>query len=99
MEMNVKMKDSEEALSFSNAVSIITESLGEFDKIKPSLNGESYLTDKELSVKLKISRRTLQEYRTDGIIPYIRIGGKILYRESDIISLLEKFYVKVDRKK
>ncbi|MBF0650098.1 helix-turn-helix domain-containing protein [Dysgonomonas sp. GY75] len=99
MEMNVKMKDSKEALSFSNAVSIITESLSEFDKIKPSLNGESYLTDKELSVKLKVSRRTLQEYRTDGIIPYIRIGGKILYRESDIISLLEEFYVKVDRKK
>lgn len=99
MEMNVKMKDSKEALSFSNAVSIITESLSEFDKIKPSLNGESYLTDKELSVKLKVSRRTLQEYRTDGVIPYIRIGGKILYRESDIISLLEEFYVKVDRKK
>lgn len=99
MEMNVKMKDSKEALSFSNAVSIITESLSEFDKIKPSLNGESYLTDKELSIKLKVSRRTLQDYRTDGVIPYIRIGGKILYRESDIISLLEEFYVKVDRKK
>ncbi len=99
MEMNVKMKDSKEALSFSNAVSIITESLSELDKIKPSLNGESYLTDKELSIKLKVSRRTLQDYRTDGVIPYIRIGGKILYRESDIISLLEEFYVKVDRKK
>lgn len=99
MEMNVKMKDSKEALSFSNAVSIITESLSEFDKIKPSLNGESYLTDKDLSVKLKVSRRTLQDYRTDGVIPYIRIGGKILYRESDIISLLEEFYVRVDRKK
>lgn len=76
MEMNVKMKDSKEALSFSNAVSIITESLCEFDKIKPSLNGESYLTDKELSVKLKVSRRTLQEYRTDGDS----------YRGQDIIS-------------
>lgn len=60
MEMNVKMKDSKEALSFSNAVSIITESLSELDKIKPSLNGESYLTDKELSIKLKVSDRTLQ---------------------------------------
>lgn len=99
MEMNVKMKDSKEVLSFSNAVSIITELLSEFDKIKPSLNGESYLTDKELSVKLKVSRRTLQDYPTDGVIPYIRIGDKILYRESDIISLLEEFYVKVDRKK
>ena len=32
----------------------------------------------------------LQEYRNNGILSYYQIGGKILYRESDIEELLEK---------
>ena len=42
----------------------------------------------ELEV-LKISRRTLQEYRTARIIPYYLIQGKVLYMESEIQKLLE----------
>ncbi len=37
---------------------------------KPSLFGERFLTDVEIADKLKISRRTLQLYRTEGKIPY-----------------------------
>ncbi len=51
---------------------------------KPSLDGERYYTDKELAVKLKVSRRSLQDYRNNGILPYIQVGGRILYRASDI---------------
>lgn len=61
---------------------------------KPSLLGERFLTDVEISKKLKISRRTLQLYRTEGKIPYIQFGGKTLYRESDIQKLLDKNYFK-----
>ncbi len=43
---------------------------------------------------LKVSRRTLQDYRTTGKIPYIQLGGKVLYRESDIQKLLEDNYRK-----
>jgi excisionase family DNA binding protein len=59
---------------------------------RPLLNGERYLTDMEVSEILKVSRRTLQEYRNEGILPYIPLGGKILYRESDLEELLEKHY-------
>ncbi len=59
---------------------------------RPALNGERYLTDKELSAQLKVSRRTLQNYRNEGRIPYILLGGKILYRESDIERMLEEGY-------
>ena len=59
---------------------------------KPVLNGEHYLTDQEVSQRLHISRRTLQEYRTTGKIPYIHLGGKVLYKESDIESMLERAY-------
>ena len=59
---------------------------------KPSLDGERYYTDKELAVKLKVSRRSLQDYRNNGILPYIRVGGKILYRASDIERVLMDGY-------
>jgi len=65
-----------------------------FSSRKPTLNGESFYTDEELSKKLKISRRSLQDYRNEGLIPYIKLGGKILYRSSDIKKLLEENYRK-----
>ncbi|MFV0268434.1 MAG: helix-turn-helix domain-containing protein [Draconibacterium sp.] len=63
-----------------------------FASRKPKLNGESFYTDDELSKKLKISRRSLQDYRNEGRIPYIKLGGKILYRASDIEKMLEDGY-------
>ena len=51
------------------------------------LGGESYLTD-----KLKVHRRTLQEYRSSGKLPYYMICGKVLYRESEIEKLLRDSY-------
>ena len=53
---------------------------------------ESFYTDEELSQRLKISRRSLQDYRNQGRIPYIKLGGKILYRSSDIERMLEEGY-------
>ncbi len=66
------------------------ESLAE--NYKPVLGGERFLTDKELSGMLKVSRRSLQDYRNEGRIPYIQLGGKILYRESDIEQVLKNEY-------
>ena len=62
-----------------------------FDKVR-------YLSDLEVSHRLKISRRTLQEYRDSGIVPYIKLGGKVLYRESDLEKLLEECYHPAYRK-
>ena len=59
---------------------------------RPLLDGERYLTDREVAQILKVSRRTLQEYRNDGVIPYILLVGKILYRESDLERVLESCY-------
>ena len=59
---------------------------------RPPFNGERFLTDRELSGTLRISRRCLQDYRDQGRIPYIQLGGKILYRQSDIERLLEENY-------
>ena len=59
---------------------------------RPTLGGERFFTDKEVSARLKVSRRTLQDYRNEGRIPYIQLGGKILYRESDIEKMLLDSY-------
>lgn len=54
----------------------------------PHLNGEKYLTNREVCQLLHISSRTLQNWRDTGKIPFIRLQGKILYKESDIIQLI-----------
>lgn len=59
---------------------------------KPLLNGEHFMTDKEVSKRLKVSRQTLQEYRNTGKIAYCQLGGKILYRASDIEKMLSESY-------
>ena len=60
-----------------------------FDRVtsnyRPLLNGERYL-------RLKVSRRTLQDYRDNGTLPYFKLGGKVLYRESDLEALLQRCY-------
>lgn len=59
-----------------------------------TLNGEYYLTNEEISRRLHLSKRTLQDYRDRRIIPFIALEGKILYKESDIEQLLQKNHVK-----
>ena len=79
-----------------NALENMKEILTLYQKVignyRPLLDGERYLTDKEVASILKVSRRTLQEYRNDGELPYILLGGKVLYRESDLESVLESCY-------
>ena len=56
---------------------------------RPHLNGEKFLSNREAAKCLKVSIRTLQEWRDTGVIPYIQIKGKIIYRQSDIKRLLQ----------
>ena len=58
------------------------------EKSKVSFGNERFLTDKEVSAWLKVSRRTLQDYRNNGMVSYYQLGGKILYKESDIEKLV-----------
>ena len=69
------------------------------EKRQPSAYGDELLTDKEVAYLLKVSRRTLQDYRNNGILPYTQVGGKILYRASDIEKTLMKGYKEAYRYK
>ncbi len=59
--------------------------------LRPSLMNEVYITDEELSLLLKSSRRTIQKWRTNGEIEYIQLGnGKIIYSKSAVEAFLSK---------
>lgn len=66
------------------AVGIIRESH------HPILGGISFLTDKEVARHLNVTRRTIQNYRDLGLIPYYKICGKCLYPEHEIQQLMEE---------
>ena len=53
---------------------------------------DEYLCDKEVASMLKVSRRTLGEYRSNGTLPYYVLGGKVLYKRSEIEQVLEREY-------
>ena len=60
--------------------------------VRPMLDGEVYLSGEE------VSTRTLQEYRNAGTLPFYKIGGKILYKQSDIHAMLERHYNPIPKK-
>ena len=59
------------------------------DNYKPVFHGERLMTDGELATVLRVSPRALRDYRNEGILPYIRMKGNILYKESDIEKVLK----------
>ena len=46
------------------------------ESYRPPLDGERYLTDREVAELLRVSRRTLQEYRNNRVLPFILLGGR-----------------------
>lgn len=62
------------------------------DEYHPLLHGKRFISDAMLSNLLRVSRRTTQDYRDRGLIPYYRLDGKILYAEEDIEIFLQSNY-------
>lgn len=88
--MEILDRKSNEIASFFTALDEMLDCIGQALKNRtPHLNGERFLTNKDVCGMLYISNRTLQDWRDTGKIPFIRIKGKILYRESEILDLLK----------
>lgn len=66
---------------------------------KPTLLGETFLTNKEVCILLGLGLRTLQDYRERGHLAYYKIEGKILYKLSDVLQMLENNYFDVWKRK
>jgi excisionase family DNA binding protein len=50
-----------------------------------------FITDVEIAAELKVRRRTVNEYcrQPDGL-PYVKVGGRRLFRRSDVDAWLER---------
>jgi excisionase family DNA binding protein len=51
---------------------------------------ERLLTSAETCKFLRCSKPTLHRWKMAGIIPFVRLGGNIRYRESDLQQLIER---------
>ena len=93
MEHEIVNKETPEMKQLISGIREVRKRLREIAQThRPLFGVEIYLTGREVCEQLFVSPRTLQDYRDKGIIPYTQIAGKILYRLSDINSLLQENY-------
>ena len=60
-------------------------------RVKAALLSD-WLDNQDVMLTLHISSRTLQTLRSNGALPYSRIGNKIYYRRQDILKILSDNY-------
>ena len=78
------------------------EIIRNINEIKSNLNSkgnqtplsEYWLDIQETCQLLKISKRTLQSYKDNGILSFSQIARKIYFRAADIEEHLKKHYIK-----
>lgn len=88
----INCKSDDIILFFENVDKLLGLIKETFENNSSALNGERYLTNNDVANMLHVSLRTLQDWRDTGKIAYIQISGKVLYKESDVIRLLEENY-------
>ena len=87
--------------NFNVTTDVITRLIRILDKLDARLAtktkeqplSEIWLDVSETCMVLKISKRTLQNYRDNGILPFSQISGKIYFRAADIEEHLKSHMV------
>jgi len=76
----------------------LSKKLSEIGKDLKSLVNTNEVFDKEdkpldnqdVSLLLNVSHRTLQRYRSEGLLPFFKLGQKIYYKTSDVREFVYK---------
>ena len=55
---------------------------------------QKWLDIQQVCMRLSISKRTLQNLRDSGVLPFTKIGGKVFYKPEDIEKMLLLNYKK-----
>jgi excisionase family DNA binding protein len=56
-----------------------------------ALHVRALLDEKDLAQELKVTTRTIRNYRQEGLIPYIRMGKRaVRFDLTDVIAFLKK---------
>jgi hypothetical protein len=74
----------------TNYLSPVSKSNSEKNDADDDKAKEVWLNTQQVLQRLPISERLLQTWRTKGMIPYTKIGGKILYPRSGVDLMLMK---------
>jgi len=86
--MNFQVLTQEQYEALLNQLNLLQQHLSEKQK-NPA---EVIYDNTDLMKLLNISRSTLQKLRDEGYIGFSQIHGKFYYRQSDVNSMLEKYY-------
>ncbi len=73
-------------------VKVIKEQLNSLIQSQSSKISDNWLDSQEVLILLHMSKRKLQYLRDRNILPFSRINGKMYYKTTDILSLLESNY-------
>lgn len=52
------------------------------------LDGERLFDNQDLCLLLQVSKRSLQRYRSIGVLPYHMLRHKTYYKESDVLAFI-----------
>lgn len=52
-----------------------------------------FLDNQDFLMLMNVSKRTAQQWRTDGVIAFSQVGGKIYYSMSDVLEMLDQHRV------
>ena len=63
------------------------------------LDGERLLDNQDLYQMLHSSERSLQRHRTDGVLKYCKLKGKVYYKESDVADFVKYHFAESELKK
>ena len=92
--MELKVLSNEEYEAIIQKLDQVLELLSEKSKKTRNPLEEIWLDTFEAARLLKVSTRTLQNYRDNGTLPFSKIGSKIYFKSSDIEFMLTEHYIK-----
>lgn len=73
---------------YSDLLQKIEQIATNVERLKSGLTHKPLYTIEETCELLHISKRTLQKYRDEGMIPFTQVRNKIYFRDTDIEEFL-----------
>ena len=68
----------------------VVRELRKQEEPKEEKKEEKLYTANEACVFLRCSKPTLHRWKRDGLVPHVKIGTNIRYRESDLKKIIDK---------
>ena len=90
--MELKVISSEEWDEVRNSINQLHTDIKDVVKKATNPLQETWLDNQDACNILKVSTRTLQNYRDNGTLPFSNLGGKIFYKAADIEAVLYHNY-------